>query len=151
MLRLARVQDAQAMACMARDLIEAGLEWRYTPVRVAALVSDRDTTALVACDGPRIHGFAVMHFGDLHAHLTLLCVQVAQHRRGIGRRLHEWLLASARVAGMVSIRLELRADNANALSFYRALGFAETLLVPGYYDGRVAARRMTLRLSEATA
>lgn len=151
MLRPARVQDAQVMADMSRELIEAGLEWRYTPPRMAGLIRDPDTTAVVACDGACIQGWAVMHFGDVHAHLTLLCVQAAQHRRGIGRRLHEWLLASARVAGMGSVRLELRADNANALSFYRALGFVETQCVPGYYDGRVAAQRMSLRLNAAVA
>ena len=87
-----------------------------------------------------------MQFADEHAHLVLLCVRPAQQRRGIGRRLHEWLVASARVAGIASIRLELRADNAAALAFYQGLGFAETQWVPDYYDGRVAARRMSLPL-----
>jgi [ribosomal protein S18]-alanine N-acetyltransferase len=75
-----------------------------------------------------------------------LCVRADQQRRGIGRRLHAWLLQSAQVAGMASITLELRADNAVARLFYQQLGFAETLLVPGYYDGQVAARRMHLPL-----
>jgi ribosomal-protein-alanine N-acetyltransferase len=139
------------MAEMSRELIEAGLAWRYTPSRMAALISDPETMALVACDGPSIQGFAVMHFGDVHAHLALLCVQPMQRQRGIGRRLHEWLIESARVAGIASIGLELRADNAAARSFYRRLGFAETQLVPGYYDGQVAARRMTLMLHETTS
>jgi ribosomal-protein-alanine N-acetyltransferase len=139
------------MAEMSRELIEAGLAWRYTPSRMAALISDPETMALVVCDGPSIQGFAVMHFGDVDAHLALLCVQPMQRQRGIGRRLHEWLIESARVAGIASIGLELRADNAAALSFYRRLGFAETQLVPGYYDGQVAARRMTLMLHETTS
>jgi ribosomal-protein-alanine N-acetyltransferase len=139
------------MAEMSRELIEAGLGWRYTPPRMAALIGDPETVALVACDGPFIQGFAVMHFGDMHAHLALLCVRPTQQQRGIGRRLNEWLIESARVAGIVSIRLELRADNAAALSFYRRLGFAETHLVPGYYDGRVAARRMRLLLHAAAS
>ena len=50
------------------------------------------------------------------------------------------------MAGIASIRLELRADSAAALSVYRRLGFTETQLVPGYCEGHVAARRMTLRL-----
>ena len=50
------------------------------------------------------------------------------------------------MAGIASIRLELRADNAAALPFYRRLGFIETQLVPGYCEGPVAARRMTLLL-----
>jgi [ribosomal protein S18]-alanine N-acetyltransferase len=145
-LRPARADDARAMADMSRELIEAGLRWRYTPMRMAALIRDRETMALVACDGLRVQGFAVMQFGDTHAHLVLLCVHATQHRRGIGRRLSEWLLESARVAGIASIQVELRADNATALLFYRRLGFTETGLVPDYYDGQIAARRMMLRL-----
>ena len=53
------------------------------------------------------------------------------------------------MAGIVSIRLELRADNAAALASYRRLGFTETQWVPAYYDGQIAARRMTLRLHRA--
>ena len=39
------------------------------------------------------------------------------------------------MADIASIRRELRADNAAALSFYRRLGFTEAQLVPGYYEG----------------
>ena len=134
------------MAEMSRRLIETGLAWRYTPRRMAALIGDADTVALVAHDGAGIHGFAVMQFGDLRAHLALLCVQPALQQRGIGRRMVEWLLASARVAGIATIQLELRADNVDALAFYLRLGFTETELASGYYEGRIAARRMALRL-----
>lgn len=136
------------MAEMSRTLIEAGLGWRYTPQRITSLMRDADTAALVAHDGAGIQGFAVMQLGDEHAHLVLLCVQPLQWQRGIGRRLIEWQLASARVAGMASIQLELRADNGAALSFYRRLGFTETKRVPGYYDGQIPALGMTLRLRD---
>ena len=151
MLRPAHVQEARAMAEMSRALIETGLAWRYTPRRIAALIADPDSLALVAHDGARIQGFAVMQFGDERAHLVLVCVQPASQRRGIGRSLTEWLLESARVAGIASIQLELRADNAAALAFYRRLGFGETQVVAGYYDGSIPARRMTLRLRTATS
>lgn len=150
MLRPARVHEARAMAEMSRQFIEAGLAWRYTPRRIAALIANPETVVLVAHDGARLQGFAVMQFGDELAHLVLLCVQPAQRRRSIGRRLTEWLLASARIAGMASIRLELRADNAAGLAFYRQLGFAETAWLSDYYDGQIAARRMALRLREST-
>ena len=141
-LRLARVEEAEAMAAMSRDLIEAGLAWRYSPQRVAALVDDRETVALVACDGAGLQGFAVMQFGDERAHLVLMCVRPACRRQGIARSLLDWLVDSARVAGIASIDLELRADNEGAHAFYRTLGFGESIVVPGYYEGRVAARRM---------
>ncbi len=134
------------MADMSRQLIEAGLGWRYTPRRMAALIADAETTVLVAHDAAAVQGFAVMQFGAERSHLSLLCVQPAQQRRQIGRRLMHWLVESARVAGMELIALELRADNAPALAFYQRLGFTETQLVPAYYDGRLAARRMLLRL-----
>ncbi|MBL8350633.1 MAG: GNAT family N-acetyltransferase [Burkholderiaceae bacterium] len=130
------------MAAMSRTLIETGLGWRYTPPRMAALIDDPDTVALVACDIERLRGLAVMHFGEARAHLVLLCVDPARQRHGIGRRLVDWLLSSARVAGIGSVGLELRADNPAALAFYRRLGFVETRWLPGYYDGRIAARCM---------
>ena len=144
-LRPARVDDALAMAAMSRDFIEAGLDWRYSPQRIARIIGDRETIALVACDAAGVRGFAIMQFGDERAHLVLMCVQPAHRRLGIGRRLIEWLVESARVAGTVSIHLELRADNEGAQAFYRTLGFSETIVVAGYYEGRVSARRM-LRL-----
>jgi [ribosomal protein S18]-alanine N-acetyltransferase len=145
-VRLARASDAHAMAAMSRDWIESGLAWRYGPQRIAELIADRETVALAACDSAGLQGFAVMEFGETHAHLVLLCVRPGQRRRGIGRRLMEWLTASARVAGIASLHLELRADNKPAHAFYRALGFSQTVLIPGYYDGRIAALRMVHRL-----
>lgn len=130
------------MAEMSRELVETGLGWRYTPARMAALISDPETVALVACEAACIRGLAVMRFGDERGHLALLCVDPAHQRRGIGRRMTEWLVVSARIAGLVSIELELRADNLGALAFYRRLDFRQTQRVPGYYAGRIAARRM---------
>lgn len=134
------------MAAMSRELVEAGLGWRYTPIRMAALIRDLQTVVLVACESARIQGFAVMQFGDETAHLVLLCVDPAARRRGIGRGLTDWLIESAQVAGIASIALELRADNLDALAFYRRLNFIETQKLPGYYSGLIAARRMVLPL-----
>jgi ribosomal-protein-alanine N-acetyltransferase len=89
-----------------------------------------------------------MEFGDDRAHLVLLAVQPRHRRNGVGRQLVEWLLESARTAGIESVHLELRASNEAARRFYRALGFAETVLMPRYYGGREAAMRM-IRLLRA--
>jgi [ribosomal protein S18]-alanine N-acetyltransferase len=150
-LRLARSRDAATLAQMSRDLIEAGLSWRYRPEAVARLIADRETIAIVACEESRVAGFAVLQLGDERGHLVLLAVNPAYRRRGIGRRMLDWLLASARTAGIASVHLELRAGNAVARAFYRSMGFSETLLVPGYYSRREAALRMirVLRSSDA--
>lgn len=141
-IRLAQAHDAQAIALMSRDLIEAGLGWKYDAARVLRAIRHRDTVVLVAEAQAAVAGFAIMEFGDERAHLVLLAVRPAQRRAGIGRRLLEWLIESAHTAGMESVHLELRAGNEPARAFYRALGFSETVGVPGYYRGREAALRM---------
>jgi len=145
-LRLAAPADAAPIAAMSRELIEAGLPWSWTPERVTRNLRHPDTLVLAARDGGRLAGFSIMQFGDERAHLTLLCVKAEHQRRGIGLRLNQWMVDSARVAGIATIRLELRADNATALAFYRRLGFTELQTVPNYYGGHLAARRMVLRL-----
>jgi [ribosomal protein S18]-alanine N-acetyltransferase len=141
-IRLATPRDAQAIALMSRDLVESGLGWKYDAARVLQAIREPDTLAPLACERGRIAGFALMEFGEERAHLALLAVRPAERRRGVGRLLVEWLVASARVAGIASLHLELRAGNVAARGFYRALGFDETIVVPGYYRGREAALRM---------
>ena len=141
-IRLAEPRDAQAIAEMSRDHIESGLGWRYDAARLLRAMRSRETAVLAACERATLAGFALMEFGDERAHLVLLAVQPSHRRRGIGRRLVDWLLESAYTAGMASIHLELRASNEAARRFYRALGFSETVLMPRYYNGREAAMRM---------
>jgi len=143
-LSLARLRDAETLAVMSRDLVEAGLGWEYRPQRIAEFIVDRSAVTLVAHDGLRCAGFAVMTFGQERAHLVLLAVHPRYRRRGVGTRMLDWLLDSARTAGIASIHLELLEDNAAARAFYRALGFTETVRMPGYYRGKKSALRMIL-------
>jgi ribosomal protein S18 acetylase RimI-like enzyme len=149
-IRLAEARDAQAIALMSRDFIEAGLGWKYDAARVLRAIRDRETLAVVACEsgkgGGAITAFAIMELGEERAHLVLLAVRPSHRRQGIGLRLLEWLLDSARTAGMASIHLELRSTNDAARRFYRAAGFYETVLVPGYYRGGEGRKEGALRM-----
>ncbi|MDA1118064.1 MAG: GNAT family N-acetyltransferase [Proteobacteria bacterium] len=148
-VRLAGARDAQEIALMSRDLVESGLGWKYDAARVQQAIRDPETLAPVACDHGRVAGFAIMEFGEERAHLVLLAIRPTHRRMGIGRRLVEWLVESARAAGIASLHLELRTGNEAARGFYRALGFDETIVVPGYYRGRESALRM-IRVLRAT-
>ena len=155
-VRLAESRDAQAIAVMSRDFIEAGLGWKYDAARVLRAIRNRDTLAVVACEGGKnaggaLTGFAIMEFGEERAHLVLLAVRPTHRRLGVGQRLFEWLLESSRAAGMASIHLELRSVNDAARRFYRAMGFFETVLVPGYYrgEGRKEGALRMLRILRA--
>lgn len=139
---LATAADAARIAVMSRDLIETGLGWSWTPERIARSIRNRDTVTLVARDRGRLVGFAIMFFGDEHAHLNLLAVRREYQRTGVGRCMLAWLEESALTAGIGVISLELRASNRDARRFYRALGFQETRYIPCYYRGRETAVRM---------
>ena len=143
---LARLCDAVTIAGLSRDLIEAGLGWEYRPERIARLMLSPDTVTVVASERGRCIGFALMTFGPERAHLVLLAVRPSHRRLGIATRLLDWLLRSARTAGIASVHLELIDDNAAARAFYRSIGFSETIRLPGYYRGRKAAVRMVVVL-----
>jgi [ribosomal protein S18]-alanine N-acetyltransferase len=150
-IRIAEPKDAQAIAVMSRDFIEAGLGWKYDAARVLRAIRDPETLVVVACEGTKsgrgaIVGFAILEMGEERAHLVLLAVRPAHRRQGIGERLLEWLLESARTAGMASVHLELRSGNDAARRFYRAMGFYETVLVPGYYRGGEGRKEGALRM-----
>ena len=155
-IRPAEPRDAQPIAAMSRVFIESGLGWKYDAARVLRAMRDKETLAVVACEGGKgqakgavagaVAGFAIMEFGDERAHLVLLAVRPSHRRLGIGQRLLAWLLESARVAGLASIHLELRAANDAARRFYRAMGFYETVLVPGYYRSGEGKKEGALRM-----
>jgi ribosomal-protein-alanine N-acetyltransferase len=144
----AGLADAATIARLSRDSIEHGLDWTYRAPRIVRYVRDPEAVVLAARASGDLAGFAIMQFGDERAHLVLMAVDPAYRRRGIGRRLLGWLVDSAKVAGVLSIHLELRAQNRVAYTLYRASGFAESLRIPGYYGGRETAVRM-LRLLRA--
>jgi len=138
-LQFADSSDAAILAAMSRDLVEDGLGWRYRAQSVRKLIADPETVTLVARIGEAMAGFGIMKFGDERAHLVLLAVRPVFQRRGIARRIIHWLVESAATAGVASIHVELRAQNTGAYALYRAIGFAETLRLPGYYSGRETA------------
>ena len=146
-LRLARPAEATAIAGLSRDLIEYGLPWRWTPMRIAASIGAAEVNVLVARIHGKIAGFAIMRYGEDDAHLDLLAVAPPYRRSGVGRQLLEWLEKCAVVAGIFSVALEVRAGNEGAQRFYERLGYHTLAHLPGYYQGVEAALRMGRDLS----
>ncbi len=146
-IELARPGDARALAEMSRDLIEMGLPWGWRPPRVLAMIQHPDdVVVLVARSKAERTGFAVMEFHERYAHLNLLAVIPNQRRQRTGAALLDWLEASARVAGIERIILEVRRNNSGARAFYRSRQYEEVVTLPGYYRGREHAVRMRHQL-----
>jgi ribosomal-protein-alanine N-acetyltransferase len=146
-LRLARPAEATAIATLSRDLIEYGLLWRWTSMRVEASIRAANVNVLVARVHEKIAGFGIMRYGDDDAHLDLLAVAPLYRRLGVGRQLVEWLEKCAVVAGIFNVALEVRAGNEGAQLFYQRMGYRELAHLPGYYQGIEAALRMGRDLS----
>ena len=144
-IRLARSEDANAIARMSRDTIETGLGWSWRPQRVLVSIRDPNTLSIV-CAEQRVQGFCITQFGDEIAHLSLLAVEAKHRRRGLGRKLVGWMLVSARTAGIATVHVEMRTTNLAARAFYRTLGFEDAGVVAGYYRGVESALRMVLSL-----
>jgi ribosomal protein S18 acetylase RimI-like enzyme len=100
---------------------------------------------VVALDGERVVGWCDVTPHDRPAtrHCGVLGIGVLPEWRGsgVGRRLIEAALLSARAYPLVRIELVVRADNARAIALYRKVGFGaeghrrRALLVDGvYYD-----------------
>jgi [ribosomal protein S18]-alanine N-acetyltransferase len=141
-LRLAKLSEAAEIARLSRAVVEYGLRWSWRPERVAASIRDPNVHVLVARTDDHVAGFAIMRYGDEVARLELFGVAHLYRRMGIGRRLHAWLEKCALVAGIAEIRLEVRAANRGAQTFYERLGYRKLAYLPGYYQGREAAIRM---------
>jgi len=62
-----------------------------------------------------------------HLHIDLL---ERARGQGLGRSLVETLLADLRTRGVPGVHLDVGADNANAIGFYRHLGFHEVQPLP---------------------
>jgi ribosomal-protein-alanine N-acetyltransferase len=131
----ARMGEAPAIAQLSRDLIENDLPWSWTPRRVAGLMRQRESLAVIARDQNRLAGFILAQFGDESVHIALLGVAAEYRRQGLGRKLIQWVEETASVAGLFLIRLEVRAIKRDARQFYASLGYRETGRVTGYYSG----------------
>jgi ribosomal protein S18 acetylase RimI-like enzyme len=141
-LEPARLSDAARLAAMSRAWVETGLTPTWGGARIGWHVRHRDSVVLAARTGLELAGFAIMRYGDDTAHLNLLAVDPAHRRRGVGRRLLQWLEETALTAGTFVVGLEVRAGNEAARAFYCALGYRELGRIEGYYQGVESALRM---------
>ena len=147
-IEIARDRDALLIAAMSKDLIEFGLSWRWKPSRVLSMIRDPDCVVLVAREDNNLVAFALMEYHEIHGHLNLLATDPAYRRQGHARQLLQWLLASARVAGLATVGLEVRSDNDGAQAFYQRLGFRIEKRRKGYYAQGIDALNMVLYLIE---
>lgn len=117
--------------------------WRQ--VLDSAAKGQRDVLIVLREEG--IVGFGVVGSAGEVAEIESLAVAPATRRLGIGRKLCEALMASARAHGASGVSLEVRVSNDAARALYESLGFREIAIRRTYYrdpdeDGLVMAREL---------
>jgi len=134
-IEFAQPSDAREIAELSREYIEYGLGWRYTPEKVASLITGKTKNVVVARRGHELMGFGIMTYRDESANLDLLAVKRGYRRRGVARQIVTWLIEVALSAGIHSVYVQVRELNHGAIEFYRKLGFHKIDEMPGYYSG----------------
>lgn len=136
MIEPARPEDVAAIARLESEALGADA-WSEALVREGVTGRLPTVHYLVARDGDRIVGHAVASVVGEIAELQRIAVDPGRRRTGIASA----LLAAVRAiaAGAERLLLEVREDNAAALAFYAAAGFAELDRRARYYrDGATA-------------
>lgn len=151
-IRLATAADVDAMLAVARSLPqwfnEGGLAEmaRDFPMHHGAVALDAEGEVV---------GFVTWAPSPFTpepglVELTWLGVAPGLRGRGLGRRLLAFLCEACRAAGVHTVQVSTVADSvayepyAQTRAFYRACGFADFRVDPGYYDGD---DRLLLRLA----
>jgi ribosomal-protein-alanine acetyltransferase len=111
----------------------------WTAAQFLSELSQSYTLAFVLKNDTLVLGFAIWHLLGEEAELCSIAIDTTEQKRGLGtfmlRTMHEQL----HLAGATRFFLEVRADNAAALTLYRKLGYVQQGLRRKYYsDGETA-------------
>jgi [ribosomal protein S18]-alanine N-acetyltransferase len=128
-IRPATDADVDAVAALEAEIFGVDA-WSSTSVGEEVAAESRQ--CFVAVEDGEICGYVVVRDAGDTADLQRIAVTPAMRRRGLAAR----LLRRCDVSAYDRTLLEVRADNAAAIGFYRSAGFTEIARRPSYYaDG----------------
>lgn len=141
----ARPDDLELVVELEESSFDPREQWSETAWAAELHGHDRLVWVARSGDGGLLGVISCRVVGD-SADLHRVVVESSRRRSGLGTALVEQALRGCRDAGARELLLEVRADNAAALSLYRRLGFTEIDRRPGYYgrgsDAVVMRRRL---------
>lgn len=116
-----------------------------------AMLTSASTAVLVAVEGDAISGYCAVLFRAGSRNARLYSIAAAPGERGIGRPLLAAAEDLAQARGAAELRLEVRADNARAMTLYERAGYRLFDRIPDYYADGAMALRYAKRLDPATS
>lgn len=84
-------------------------------------------------EGDAVLGYSILAMGVGEAHVLNICVAPAEQGQGIGRKMLENLIETAR-GRAETMFLEVRPSNTVAIALYQDMGFNEIGIRKGYYE-----------------
>lgn len=97
----------------------------------------------------KVLGYSILSMAVGEAHILNICVDPAEQKQGIGRKMLENLIEVASRGRAETIFLEVRPCNPVAIALYKNMGFNEIGIRKGYYpaeNGREDAIMLALQL-----
>jgi ribosomal protein S18 acetylase RimI-like enzyme len=144
-IRPARASDVDALLAIEDAVFPTD---RLSARSFRRLTASPSAAVIVAATGGRVAGYCIVLFrrGTSTARLYSLATAPGLAGQGIGRALIAAAEREAAKRRRRSLRLEVREDNARAVSVYRRAGFEATGRKPGYYQDNMAALRLEKNL-----
>lgn len=144
LVRPAREEDLDAIA----GLEEAAFQDPWPREMLAYEVAHPHSVLLVAAPGPGspLAAYAGFRHAVGEAELLRVAVHPQARRRGLARALLQEGLARLQQMDVQACFLEVRVDNAAAITLYESLGFAGISLRRGYYRDGMDAMVFVLAL-----
>lgn len=130
----AGVADLDAVMTVMNKAFDPRHGEAWTAPQCAGVLSLPGSFLLLARNGTRTFGFALVRTVVDEAELLLIAVRPDCQRSGIGLKLIENVTTRLLCNGVKIIHLEVREDNP-AMAFYNGLGFEKIGLRRDYYRG----------------
>jgi ribosomal-protein-alanine N-acetyltransferase len=146
-IRRARVADVDAIHAI--ELASFSDPWSRVGFR-DTILGDRGLIVVAVDAAQAVIGFAVLLTAADQAEIANIAVAKSELRRGIGASLLDHVVAAAKLAGAVTIHLEVRESNTAALALYGSRGFREEARRLQYYR-KPDEDAVVMRLSLAPA
>lgn len=115
---------------------------------IARLISGPGGFTLIACDGRRDIGFALLQCVPPESELLSIGVVPESRRDGIGRALLARAAGDLLAVGAETMFLDVAADNQPAIALYRSRGFGDMSRRARYYRDGVDAIVMRAALTD---
>jgi ribosomal protein S18 acetylase RimI-like enzyme len=146
MIRPATLADIDALlaleqACFDVDRLSRR-QFRYMLTKAHARILVHESAGVVSA-----YVLLLFNRGTSMARIYSIAVDAALRGQGVGRSLVEASEDEARAEGRISLRLEIRRDNAASQALFRNLGYRQFGIVADYYEDHMEALRFEKRLT----